>query len=664
MSAFELRRRVIISGVKPEIDCGRFAIKRTEEESVTVEADVFTDGHDAVSCRLLYKKETEEGWHELAMDPLVNDRWRATFPVSELGRHLYTIEGWVDRFKTWRRDLFKRVQAQQDIGVELLVGAQMLEDASQRAERGDDAERLAGWARALREESDQRQRQEIALLEEVAAIALRYPDRRLATRYEKELVVVVERKRAAFSAWYEFFPRSCAPEPGKHGTFRDAEARLEYAAAMGFDVVYLPPIHPIGTTFRKGRNNLTSPEPGDVGSPWAIGSAEGGHKAIHPQLGTAEDFEHFTATASKLGLEVALDIAFQCSPDHPYVKQHPEWFRRRPDGTIQYAENPPKKYQDIYPLEFETEDWRALWDELTSVVRFWIDKGVRIFRVDNPHTKAFPFWERLITEVKRDHPEAIFLSEAFTRPKVMYRLAKLGFTQSYTYFTWRNTKQELTEYLTELTSSEAREFFRPNFWPNTPDILPEYLQFGGRPASLARLVLAATLSSNYGIYGPAFELVDNQPRQAGSEEYLNSEKYELKHWNIDNPWSLKELIGRVNRARRENPALQSNWNLRFHDTDNEMLICYSKTTADFSNVIVVVVNLDPNHTHAGWINLDLAELGLDAQNPYQVHELLGDSRFLWTGPRNYVQLDPTSVPAHVFRVRRKVRTERDFDYFL
>ena len=659
----ELRRRAIISGVRPEVDCGRFAVKRAIGEAVPVEADVFADGHDAVACLLLYKKEGAAAWESVRMRPVVNDRWKAEFRVTETGHYLYTVEAWVDMFETWRRDLFKRVQAGQDVGVELLIGAKLLDEAAARA-RGADRDRLHAWAETLRETSDPQPRQSLALQEDVAELAMHYPDRHLATRYEKELPVRVDRVRARFSAWYEFFPRSCSPEPGKHGTLRDAERRLEYAASMGFDVVYLPPIHPIGTSFRKGRNNSTERQPGDPGSPWAIGSKEGGHKAIHPELGTMADFEHFVSKASELGLEVALDIAYQCSPDHPYVAEHPAWFRMRPDGTIQYAENPPKKYQDIYPLVFETDDWRSLWDELTSVIQFWIGKGIRIFRVDNPHTKAFPFWERLIADVQRGYPDTVFLAEAFTRPKVMYRLAKLGFTQSYTYFTWRNTKQELTEYFTELAKSDVREFFRPNLWPNTPDILPEYLQFGGRPACAARLVLAATLGANYGIYGPALELAENQPRQPGSEEYLNSEKYELRHWDIDNPWSLKELITRVNHARRDNPALQSDWSLRFHNVDNEMLICYSKVTEDMSNAVLTVVNLDPSHTHSGWVNLDLAALGLDSEHPYQVHDLLSDSRYLWTGSHNYVELNPQMTPAHVFRVRRKIRTERDFDYFL
>jgi starch synthase (maltosyl-transferring) len=433
---------------------------------------------------------------------------------------------------------------------------------------------------------------------------------------------------------------------------------------MGFDVLYLPPIHPIGESFRKGKNNSLAANPEDTGSPWAIGSKEGGHKAIHPQLGTLDDFKLLVSEAAEHGLEIALDIAFQCTPDHPYAKEHPEWFRQRPDGTIQYAENPPKKYQDIYPIDFESDDWKALWQELKSVLIFWCEQGVRIFRVDNPHTKAFPFWEWAITEVKKDYPEALFLAEAFTRPKVMYRLAKLGFSQSYTYFAWRNTKAELTEYLTEITQTEVREYFRPNLWPNTPDILTEYLQFGGRPAFMARVVLAATLGANYGIYGPAYELGENIAREPGSEEYLNSEKYEIKHWNIDHPDSLKEFIARVNRIRRDNPALHSDPSLRFHQVDNAELLCFSKKTEDPMNVIVVVVNLDPHHSQSGWVELDTESLKLDSQQPYQMHELLTNARYLWHGARNFVQLDPQSVPAQIFRVRHRLRREQDFDYFL
>ncbi len=433
---------------------------------------------------------------------------------------------------------------------------------------------------------------------------------------------------------------------------------------MGFDVVYLPPIHPIGSTHRKGKDNQPVASREDVGSPWAIGAAEGGHKAVHPALGTLEDFQHLVDRARGLGLEIALDMAFQCSPDHPYPREHPEWFRHRPDGSIQFAENPPKKYEDIFPLDFDTAAWKDLWAELLSVFLFWVGQGVRIFRVDNPHTKPFAFWEWIIGEVRRDHPDVIFLAEAFTRPKVMYRLGKLGFSQSYTYFTWRNTKEELTAYLTELTTPPVRDLFRPNLWPNTPDILPEPLQFGGRAAFQSRLVLAATLGASYGIYGPAFELCESEARTPGSEEYSHSEKYEVRSWDLGRDESLAEYIGRVNRVRRDNPALHSNGGLRFHEIDNDELIAYSKATPDSTNVVVVIVNLDPHHVHSGWLRLPLEAFGLDPAQPYQVHDLLTDARYFWTGPRNYVELDPAVSPAHIFRVRRRLRTEHDFDYFL
>jgi starch synthase (maltosyl-transferring) len=500
--------------------------------------------------------------------------------------------------------------------------------------------------------------------EEMPELMNRYSDRQFSATYPKELVVVVDREKARFSTWYEMFPRSSAPEPGRYGTFKDCEARLRYVASMGFDVIYLPPIHPIGRTHRKGRNNAPVPNADDPGTPWAIGSEEGGHKAIHPQLGTVEDFQRFVVRAREHGIEVALDIAFQCAPDHPYVKEHGEWFRWRPDNTVQYAENPPKKYEDIYPFDFETKDWKELWEELKTIVLFWIEQGIRIFRVDNPHTKPFRFWEWLIGDLKNANPDVIFLAEAFTRPKVMYRLAKLGFTQSYTYFAWRNTKRELTQYFTELTQTELREYFRPSLWPNTPDILTEYLQFGGRPAFLVRLVLAATLGANYGIFGPAFELGENRPKEPGSEEYLDSEKYEIKYWDVARPDSLKDLVGRVNRIRRENYALHSDRSLRFHQVDNEQLICYSKRADDLSNVILVVVNLDPHHTQSGWVEFPLDELGIDPQKPYQMHDLLSDARYLWQGSRNYVELNPQTIPAHIFRMRRRVRTERDFDYYM
>ncbi len=656
------RRRVVIEGVSPEIDCGRFAIKRVVGETVHVEADVFADGHDQVACQILYWQEKKE-LQTSPMKLLGNDRWRGEFSVELLGRYKYTVEGWIDRFQTWRGELLKRVAAGQDVHVDLLIGAELIAEAAMRA-TGDDNVLLRDWARRLRETKDRPEGAGIALEEEPLGILQRYPDRHLASRYEKELVVTVDREKARFSTWYEIFPRSCSPQAGRHGTFRDCEAGLPYIASMGFDVVYLPPIHPIGRTFRKGKNNSEEAQPTDVGSPWAIGSPEGGHKSIHPELGTLEDFRRFVAKAKEHGLEIALDIAFQCTPDHPYVLQQSKWFRKRPDGTVQYAENPPKKYQDIYPLDFETADWRALWDELKSVFDFWIDQGVRIFRVDNPHTKAFSFWEWVIGEIKEKHPDVLFLAEAFTRPHVMYRLAKLGFSQSYTYFTWRNTKQELTEYFSALMKTEVREYFRPNLWPNTPDILPEFLQIGGRPAFMVRLILAATLGASYGIYGPAFELCENAPFRSGSEEYLNSEKYELKHRDPHSAGSLKDFIARINRIRRENLGLQSNRNLHFHTTDNPALICYSKATDDLSDVIVVIVNLDCLHTQTGWVHLDLGSIGLDADHAFQAHDLLGDGRFLWQGSPNYVELTPESLPAHILRMRRRIRTERDFDYYL
>jgi starch synthase (maltosyl-transferring) len=655
------RRRVVIEGVKPEIDCGRFAAKRVVGDRMVVEADIFADGHDALNAALLYRKEERSGWTESFMEPLANDRWRGTFNLTEAGNYRYTVHAWVDRFKSWRENFSKKIAAGQDLALDRLAGAEIVESAAKGA-GGAEREILNHFAAGLR--SNDGEVAGLALDGELAALMAKHVERRWVSTYGKELRVTVERGKAAFSAWYEIFPRSCAREPGVHGTLRDCEERLPYVAAMGFDVLYLPPIHPIGHSFRKGKNNTLSGAPDDVGSPWAIGSEEGGHTATHPQLGTLEDLRHLVTAAKQLGIEVALDIAFQCTPDHPYVRAHPEWFRKRPDGSIQYAENPPKKYQDIYPLDFESARWEALWHELKRVTLFWCAQGIRIFRADNPHTKPFAFWEWLIGEVRREYPDVIFLAEAFTRPKVMYRLGKLGFSQSYSYFAWRNTKAELTEYFTQITQTDVADFFRPNLWPNTPDILTEYLQFGGRAAFVARLILAATLGANYGIYGPAFELCENAAREPGSEEYLNSEKYEIKRWNFDSPDSLKELIARINRIRRENGALHSNHSLRFHAVDNSQIICFSKSTEDLENVIVVVVNLDPYHAQAGWVELPLEQLNLSPQQPFQMHDLLSDAHYLWQGTRNYVLLDPQSVPAQVFRVRHRLRREQDFDYFM
>jgi starch synthase (maltosyl-transferring) len=614
-----------------------------------VEADVFGDGHDHVRARLLWKQEGGAVWQTAEMLPLGNDRWRGKFPVTQVGRYRYTLVGEIDHFETWQSDLKKRVEAQQDLEVPFATGALLLEQVQPRATK-EDREKLATWAKKLRTGNQDSAAVAFALQDELRAMVNRYPDPALETWYERELEILVDRERARFSAWYELFPRSWSTVPGKHGTLSDVTRRLEYVAEMGFDVLYLPPISPIGKGFRKGKNNAVEAAPGDEGSPWAIGSSEGGHTAIHPALGTPKDFENLVKRARQLKMEVALDIAFQCAPDHPWVTEHPEFFKKRPDGSIQYAENPPKKYQDIYPLDFESSNWQGLWDALKGVFAFWMDAGVLIFRVDNPHTKAFPFWQWVIPELKAKDPNVLFLAEAFTRPRVMERLAKVGFSQSYTYFTWRDTKEELTQYMLELTTTPVREYFRPNFWPNTPDILPGHLQRGGLPAFRSRLVLATTLAANYGIYGPAFELGENTPAKPGSEEYLNSEKYEIKSWDLQNPASLKPLITQLNRIRQQNPALQSNDRLHFHPTDNPSLICYSKRTADGRNLILVVVNLDPFLVQAGWVDLDLDVLGLGPGDTFEVYDLLADRSYPWQGSRNYVALRPAESPAHLFRV--------------
>lgn len=657
------RIRVIIESLSPEIDGGRFAAKRTLGDKVHVEADIFTDGHDSIAAALLFKHDSETTWHETPMLAVVNDRWAGEFTASQLGRYSFTVEAWVDHWETWRRDLQKRIKAETDTRVDYLIGADLIEAAATRATK-DDAARLSKLVASLRQQTETAACRELALAPTLNELVLAYPDRTHSAKYHRTLEIVVDPIRARFSAWYEFFPRSASSEPGRHGTFADCEARLPYVAAMGFDVVYFPPIHPIGFEFRKGKNNSVTANPDDVGSPWAIGSPAGGHKSILSELGTLDEFRSLVRKISELGMQIALDIAFQAAPDHPYVKEHENWFRKRPDGTIQYAENPPKKYQDIYPFDFESEDWPGMWQELKSVFDFWVEQGVRIFRVDNPHTKAFPFWEWCITELKRKTPELIFLSEAFTRPKIMYRLAKLGFSQSYTYFPWRNAKYELTTYLTEITKPPVSDFFRPNQWPNTPDILTEFLQSGQRSAFVIRFLLAATLGANYGIYGPAFELLESRAVRQGSEEYLDSEKYQLRYWDLEKPDSLREIITMVNQIRRENQALQSDGSLDFHSVSNDQLICFSKRTDNADNVILVVVNLDPYRVQSGFVDLPLDQMKIEETVPYQAHDLLTGARYLWTGRRNYVELNPTTLPAHIFRLRRRVRAENDFEYFL
>ncbi|HEU0200253.1 MAG TPA: alpha-1,4-glucan--maltose-1-phosphate maltosyltransferase [Burkholderiaceae bacterium] len=665
------RVRAVVENITPIVDGGRFAVKRALGDTVTVEADCFADGHDVVACALLWRLQTATEWQVVPMAPLGNDRWRASFPAAQLGRYRYTVCAWVDHLLSWQHDLARRIDAD-DVRLAVQGGAKIVGQAAQRTRDEHDRHQLQQWAQELAQAAarDLTSPADVETLKALGAdavrgaLAARYPDLRLAFTYPYELPLIVERERARFSTWYELFPRSTAKEPGRHGTFADCAERLPYIARMGFDVLYLPPIHPIGRIQRKGKNNTLAPGPDDTGSPWAIGAEEGGHTEIHPQLGTLADFRHLVERARGLGIEIALDIAFQCAPDHPYVREHPAWFRRRADGSVQYAENPPKKYQDIYPFDFESEDWPRLWHELARVFEYWIGNGVSIFRVDNPHTKAFSFWEWAIERIHRRHPEVIFLSEAFTRPKVMHRLAKLGFSQSYTYFAWRNTKYELTEYFTELAQGPGVDYFRPNVWPNTPDILTEVLQYGTRGTFMARVALAATLAANYGIYGPAYELMEQKPRDPGSEEYLDSEKYQLRHWDLERADSLAEFIGALNRARRENPALQSNESLRFLRIDNDQMIAYAKSTADLENVIVTVVNLDPHHVQSASLEMDLAAFGLDATQPYQMHDLITGARYIWNGARNYVSLDPQRVPVHILRLRHRLHREQNFDYFM
>jgi starch synthase (maltosyl-transferring) len=653
--------RVVVERVEPEIDGGRFPVKRVLGDTMRVGAVLVCDGHDQLAGVVRFRRVDECVWHEAPLAPLGNDRWEGRFALETLGRHEYTVEAWADEFASWRSALGRKIAAGQEVRSELLEGAALVGAAARRA--GDDDARWLAERAARIGGADRVGAIDAALDETLAARMARHPDRARAASFARVVPVEVERERAAMGAWYECFPRSTSPVPGRHGTLRDLEARLPYVASMGFDVLYLPPIHPIGRTHRKGRDNAPAAGTDDPGSPWAIGAAEGGHTAVHPALGSLGDFDRLVASARQQGLEIALDLAFQSSPDHPWVGAHPEWFRRRPDGTIQYAENPPKRYQDIYPFDFDGEAWRELWAALRDVVLFWVARGITIFRVDNPHTKPFAFWEWLIREVRATHPEVIFLAEAFTRPAVMHHLAKLGFSQSYTYFTWRNTKAELTAYLAELADGDGRDYMRPNLFVNTPDILHEYLQTGGRPAFEIRLVLAATLAASYGIYGPPFELVVADAIQ-GTEEYVDSEKYAVRHWDVDQPNGLRPLITLVNRIRRENPALGHRGRLRFLPVANERLIAYARVVPDLTNLLVVVVNLDPRHAQAGEIELPLDELGIDAGQAFQADDLLGGGRYLWQGRRNYVALDPQELPAHVFRLRRRVRTERDFDYFL
>jgi starch synthase (maltosyl-transferring) len=646
------RQRVVLERLEPRVDGGRFAVKRTVGEPVEVSLQAFADGHDAVAADLRIRAPdgTER---RVALDRTPPDTFRGVFTPDAIGRWTYGAEAWLDRYGTWRRDTLKKAQAGLDISVELVDGAALLGDATQRA---------TGAARARLEEAIARLSSDAATLEatldeEVSRLVRQFGARHFVAAWPIELPLVVDPERARFTAWYELFPRSTSPDEGRSGTLADVTARLDYVAGMGFDTLYLPPIHPIGRTHRKGRNNRREAEPGDVGSPWAIGAAEGGHTALHPDLGSLADFDRLVAAARERSLEIALDIAFQCAPDHPWVREHPQWFRHRSDGTIQYAENPPKKYEDIYPIDFESEDWESLWRALRDVFTFWAERGVRTFRVDNPHTKPFPFWEWVISEVKAKYPETVFLSEAFTRPNVAYRLAKLGFTQSYNYFPWKNTKWEIEQYYAEITKAPVADFYRPSSWTNTPDILTEHLQHGGRPAAITRAVLASTLSASYGVYGPVFELVVNQAREPGSEEYLDSEKYQVRHWSLDQSHSLAPLLQRLNRIRRSHPALQHDRTLEFHPTTDDCVLAYSKTHG--TERIVVIANVDPHGSHEAEIDLAF----LEGVGPIQAHDLLSEERFVWSQRKLRMLLHPGSQSARVFHLRLRKRTEADFDYY-
>ncbi len=642
--------RVVIEGVTPQLEGGRYPVKRIVGQAVEVGADVFMDGHGLIGARVLYRRHGDRRWRDCALEyDFAADHWSGSFVLDAVGRWQFLVEAWPDRFRTWRENLKKFLAADVDVTVELVEGALLLEQG---------LERLPKDFRPTVREAATRLADETLPTPERVAVAL--SDRLLEQAHGPllagdaarsiSLEIVADRERAGFAAWYELFPRSQGKVPGQHGTFRDAQERLREVAEMGFDVIYLPPIHPIGKVHRKGRNNSRTCEPGDVGSPWAIGSDEGGHDAIHPELGTLEDFRSLVRTAAELGMEIALDFALQCAPDHPWTKEHPEWFFVRADGSIRYAENPPKKYEDIYPLNFWCDNREEMWAACRDLLLYWVEQGVRCFRVDNPHTKPLAFWEWVIREVQREHPDVLFFAEAFTRPKRMYGLAKLGFTMSYTYFTWKNAKWELAPFLAEVTSPEVAEFYRPNFFPNTPDILHEYLQHGGRTAFRVRLLLAATASPLYGIYS-GYELCENTAVRPGSEEYLNSEKYEIRVRDWNAPGNINADVRLLNGIRRANPALQQLDNLQLLECSSDHLIAFRKHAP--GNDLIVVANLDPHGAHDGMVEVPLDQLGIGEHQPYEVEDLLDGARYTWCGKRSYVRLDPAERVGHVLLVKRR-----------
>jgi starch synthase (maltosyl-transferring) len=643
-------RTVVIENVSPELDGGRYPVKREVGATLIVEADLFKEGHDILAGRICYRAPGDESWRTAPLAFHDNDRWRGSFDLTDLGLYTYTVEAFPDLYRSWASDTRKKADAGQDVASELLEGAALLRRLAQFATEGERTT-LIEAAATVGDAAAPDEALRLALDPIMVDMASSCIDPAVVTRYDRDLTVKVDRVRARFGTWYEIFPRSQGTDPTRSATFREAEARIPAIAAMGFDVLYLTPVHPIGTTNRKGQNNTLIAEPGDPGSPYAIGAPAGGHTAIEPALGTLEDFDHFEATAKAHGMELAMDFAIQASPDHPWVTEHPEWFSHRPDGTIKFAENPPKKYEDIYPINFNSEDWRGLWAALRDVVLFWARRGVRVFRVDNPHTKPLDFWVWMIRAVQLEFPDTIFLAEAFTRPKVMRALAKAGFTQSYTYFTWRNTRAEIEAYLTEITQPPVSEYFRANLFINTPDILPDILQHGGRPAFIMRLILGATVGATYGIYS-GYELCENTPRYPGSEYYIDSEMYQHKVWDWDRPGNIVDVVTRVNAIRQANPALHLSQNLRFYGSENENIVFYGKATPDDSNIILVAVNVDPLQTHHGGVFLPPGEFGIRDDEVYEVEDLLTGATYSWYGRHNWVRLDPQVQPAHILRVRR------------
>lgn len=657
---------VIIENIKPCIDGGKYKIKRVVGDTINVTADIFRDGHDILASLLKYRIKGEKNWIETPMTMLVNDCWEGSFTVDKNAIYEYTIESYSEKFKSWIAELSKKHGVIPDVKSELLEGIAIIKKSMElatKSEKSNFKEIIETMEKNIEGSKKQRLAVAIALTDKLRILMETFPDRSEGSEYDKPLEVYVDRVEARYASWYEIFPRSAGSIEGQSGTFKDVENRIPYIKDLGFNVLYFPPIHPIGISNRKGKNNSVTSVPGEPGSPYAIGSADGGHKSIHPDLGTFKDFKHLVDKAAENGMEIALDFAINCSPDHPYVKEHPDWFYKRPDGTIKYAENPPKKYEDIYPVNFYCDDKESLWNEMRDIFLFWADKGVKIFRVDNPHTKPVKFWEWCISEVQEKYPDVLFLAEAFTRPKMMRQLAKIGFSQSYSYFTWRNFKQEIVEYFEELTGSEMKEYFRANLFATTPDILPLILQEAGRPAFIMRAVLAGTLSSVYGMYS-GYEICENSPVQ-GKEEYFNSEKYELKIRDFNQEGNIQYYIRTINNIRRDNPALHDYTNLRFHHSENDSVLCYSKITEDKSNMIFVVVNIDPYQQHSSIVEVPIEDFGIKSDETYQVHDLLHDDRYLWTGSKNYIELDPSQDKgAHIFKIRKWSHSEQGFDYYI